>query len=592
MQMIGQRLLLAASATALLFGLAGVAAARGTVLRVDGDKIYVDMGAKDGVRAGMELELHHAIMATHPVTKKKVRDTFYLGNLTVAKAGKTISVATAPADILPRVQAGDEIELAGRAEVVVDAWEERIRAKDAAANGGDAPSTADDPTRTAAERERARATAQAHVDHATRVREVWTRTLGKPIGERVALWTEYVNANPDSPYVGAVRSEIASLTAQERAEQLLVARDAADRADPTDSVAAAPYLFTDAVELADPLAWYPPTRVYEGSDFELSLLVLRPKAVRGAWIHYRRSGDTTYRSLEMSADGDGYLRARLAGRDVRPPELEYFVELLLVDEERPTAVIGAAATPSRVTVDASVAEPPKDTRHRSRVTLVFDFVDFSTGDDFDQYVQAEADFLYRFRSPVASMRLGFATMRGAGGPKDVIDAAATGANDCRDTAGVYRCRRVAFTYTYVELERKVSSLVSIMARLIYGNSYVNEDPDDAMGLREYSNNFGVTARVRIGNERETNLALAVGAVEGLGKLAEIAFTWDVIPRFPIVLSAQVTDQPVPEDIGLRLIVDVGYRGISWLYPSLRASYSARDIDHAGVGLGGAINFDW
>jgi hypothetical protein len=131
-----------------------------------------------------------------------------------------------------------------------------------------------------------------------------------------------------------------------------------------------------------------------------------------------------------------------------------------------------------------------------------------------------------------------------------------------------------------------------MGRLIYGNSYVTTDPDDPPSSRRYENNLGATVRIRIGNERETNLTLGVGAVQGLGRLAEIAFTWDVVPRFPIVLSAQVTDQPVPEDIGLRLIVDVGYRGVGWLYPSLRASYSARDIDHSGVGFGGALNFDW
>ena len=46
----------------------------------------------------------------------------------------------------------------------------------------------------------------------------------------------------------------------------------------------------------------------------------------------------------------------------------------------------------------------------------------------------------------------------------------------------------------------------------------------------------------------------------------------------------------PEEV--RLIGDVGYRSVSWIYPSLRLSYQARDIDHAGVSGGLAMNFDW
>jgi hypothetical protein len=65
-----------------------------------------------------------------------------------------------------------------------------------------------------------------------------------------------------------------------------------------------------------------------------------------------------------------------------------------------------------------------------------------------------------------------------------------------------------------------------------------------------------------------------------------------VPRFPIVLSTQVTDQPVADDFGVRLIADVGYRGLSWVYPSLRLAYQARNIDLSGVSAGFAVNFDW
>jgi hypothetical protein len=32
--------------------------------------------------------------------------------------------------------------------------------------------------------------------------------------------------------------------------------------------------------------------------------------------------------------------------------------------------------------------------------------------------------------------------------------------------------------------------------------------------------------------------------------------------------------------------------VPWFYPSARVSYQARDIDHAGISGGLAMNFDW
>jgi len=84
----------------------------------------------------------------------------------------------------------------------------------------------------------------------------------------------------------------------------------------------------------------------------------------------------------------------------------------------------------------------------------------------------------------------------------------------------------------------------------------------------------------------------VAVTENVGTLFEAAFTWDVVPRFPIVLSAQVTDQPVIENYGVRLISDIGWRAVDWFYPSLRLSFQARDVDHDGFSAGVAMNFDW
>ena len=245
----------------------------------------------------------------------------------------------------------------------------------------------------------------------------------------------------------------------------------------------------------------------------------------------------------------------------------------------------------RVAVDASVEEPAPETEGRTRLTMVFDYVDFDgPGRRFDEYTQAEVDVMYRFYRPIYAMRLGFGAIGGRGGPKDLIDDT----DECEDLAGPENpCRRVSFHYSYVELEHRFSEVVSLMVRPMAGSAW--RDPrkvDDEDDDREFFEAYGLRARVRLGEEKGTNLVVGAQIIEKFGSAFEGAFTWDVIPRFPVVISAVVTDQPVPEDFGVRLIADVGYRGVGWVYPSVRASYQARDLDHAGFGGGVALNFDW
>jgi hypothetical protein len=109
---------------------------------------------------------------------------------------------------------------------------------------------------------------------------------------------------------------------------------------------------------------------------------------------------------------------------------------------------------------------------------------------------------------------------------------------------------------------------------------------------DFFSSFGARGRIRFGDELSSNLTLGVGFVGELGTLFEAAFTWDSIENFPVVLTAQVADQPVPEDFGVRLVADVGWRALPWVYPSIRVSYQARDVDHDGVSGGAAVNFDW
>jgi hypothetical protein len=558
------------------------------VLRIDGVDVWVDLGTADGVTTGSVLTLYDVVVATHPISKKQVRDAFPVGTLRVTVAGKKLSVAQALDDkAAKRASAGDEVELGSAAVVVTDPWDDALRPREPAEEPAEATAPAGDPAAAQAAAARRRRDAEAAVAEAEAIEQAWAATLGKPAEERIAIWEAHLAKWPRGVYAASVRAEITGLRAQigaalAREEAREAAEHARDRTAWQDALEAPDLVITG------PLAYVPPRRVYEGSPFELAFIAVDPAAVKAAWVNVRGPGESTFERLPLAVEAGGALRATVPAREARPPAVEYFVEILYADGSAPEAVVGSPEQPARVAVDASVEEPPRDLHKRSRVTVFADYVDFDgPSRNFDQYAQFEADFMYRFRGPVHAMRLGFAVMGGIGGPKDDIR---DGLCMTDDPGGTDPCRRVYYNYSWVELEFRITPLVAIMVRPMLGGGYrtSRETPD----FEEFRSSAGVRGRVRIGREEETNLALGVSLQSSFGTLFEAAFTWDVVPRFPIVLSTQVTDQPVAENFGVRLIADVGWRGTSWFYPSLRLSYQARNIALSGVSAGLAMNFDW
>ena len=82
---------------------------------------YVDLGHEDGVVVGSTLELHHVILAEHPVTGRKVRDTFPAGSLEVVKVGrKTWRRPGASEEALRRLTLADEVSLSSARTAWVD----------------------------------------------------------------------------------------------------------------------------------------------------------------------------------------------------------------------------------------------------------------------------------------------------------------------------------------------------------------------------------------------------------------------------------------------------------------------------------------
>jgi hypothetical protein len=567
----------------VIVGSATAAQAEPVVLAIDKGTIYVELGARDGVGAGTELELLHEVTVKDPRTGQTLRDHFALGTMTVIKSGDRISVARTSDDLAKRVIPGDRVRVTSALRSFRDPWADQV----AASKGAPAPIVAMPPPQPG----------KQPIDHAGLVRTAWQDTLGKVAEKRIERWLEVLKADPVGPYRAAIQTEIASLRSQ------IAQRDAAIATSRSSNVDdRGPRIQRLAIAVAGtgetPLANTTLDRAVPGRAIQLAFLVKAPGAFTSAWLYVKSPGDPGFRRLPLASDGDAYLRGTIEKELVRGPAVEWYVETVTPDGEA-SAVIGSRTKPERIAIDADVTEAPIP-RGRSHVDAHVDYVDFDGkfGKGFDQYIQAEADFTYRFIKPVYAVRIGFGTLSGAGGPKDVIDNDPT--HQCLDGAGEFKCRKVNFSYVYTEFEFRLRDNVALMIRPQAGLLTTDRMPGTAVGRCggsningcEFLTGLGMRARLRLGEETGTNLVLGAGFTDGVGTLLEAAYHWLPAPKLPVQLTVQVTDMPVPEDFGVRLIADVGYRSLSWVYPSARLSYQARDIDHAGVSGGLALNFDW
>lgn len=575
----------------LLLVLAGTAYAEPVVLAVDGKDIYIELGAKDGVGAGSELELLHEVVARDPRTGQVLRDRFALGTITVIKSGTAISVARADGALAKRVLAGDRVRLVSAPRRFVDPWAEQV----AASKGEPQPAVVAAPVPAGA----------PAVDHAGLARQAWLDTLGQPFERRIERWSQLLASDPQSPYRRAVEAEIKNLRSQMKAREEALAKARSVAPTTHDARIAELVAKLDAGVRDAALLVAPIDRAVPGKPIALAFTARTPASVRVAWLYVRPDGAPGFTRLPLHRDGDAYLRATIDGALVRGKKLEWYVEAKHGDDGELAPVVGSQDEPRVIAIERTIAEEPI-AQGRTHVDGHIDYVDFDGGfgKGYDQYTQAELAFTYRFLKPVYAVRLGWGMLTGIGGPKDVIDADRDrGNNMCRDEAGEYRCERMSFSYVYTEVELRVRPNVAIMLRPQAGvlvTDTMDTDIDHCQGGEidpsdsrcRFFTGFGLRGRVRLGQELGTNLVLGAAFTSHVGTLLEAAYHWLPNEVVPVQITVQVTDQPVIEDFGVRLIADVGVRKLKWFYPSARISYQARDIDHSGLSGGFALNFDW
>lgn len=504
---------------------------RGSVVKIEAQEIYVNVGVDRGVTGGAELRIKRPISLRNPVTRAQVQDWIPIGSASVTQAGAVMSRAVI-GELVGEVKVGDI------AEVLVDRPDRKP-----AQPVQPAPPAPAQP-------------AAPPVDPATaEVLGVFSAQAGQPLEARIAAWERYLSMRASSPYAEAIKRDL---------DQLHTLRDELQPRGPS-----AP----GAVRVA--AAHEPPKRAAAGEQIPLVFVLGEPERVASAYLHYRVHGDRTYRSVLLVREHDIYLRGAVPADVVTTAGVDYFVEAS-TPEGRSGLAFGTPVEPVSVDVTRpTLLDRFASAPGRSSVKLAVDYLDFATfdkrtGDRTDSMLTANIDFTYRLDSAIESLGVGYGIYAGKGG---YADMAWTPDSPFPESG---------FHYGYADMEvggHTQGVHVSVGGALIAGVG------KDGFGM-------GAEGRLRIGERDATNLALIARTISQVGFLSDIKLTARPAHSVLVGVSVGATDQPNQGDLGVKLGTELEVIAIRNMSLILRGSWQGRTTEHGGLGGGGGVGFYW
>jgi hypothetical protein len=376
------------------------------------------------------------------------------------------------------------------------------------------------------------------------LRAAWDAALRLPPSERARVWEGFLASWPQSELASPIRAEIALL----RAAPAAPAGEEGSLA-PTQTLVKAGG----------------PNTALVGEPIVITLTHLDGPAPHAAMVHWREQGAPGFQTVHMRAEPTGHFRAQLPQEAAVEPAIEYFIET--ADADGASEVIaGSATSPRRVAIKLPPSARRVDRDNRSRVRIHDEYVDFNRFKGNDVYNLFEVDFLYRVLTTVHSVRVGFGSYQGRGTPKELLDTKTPP-------------KRVGFTYGFSELELRLHESLAGLARV-------------SAGVNRQGLSTGVELGVRIGSETGTSLTLRGATLRNIGKRANLALAWDAVKGWPMSAEVIVTNEPIGEDLGVRLLYTVGRSVTPWLDVAGRVGYQLRDINHSGLTLGLGTTFHW
>lgn len=516
----------------------------GVIVDVRDDELIVDLGTEDGLPTDATVEVFRRLEVTHPVTDKEVSDRFPIGEVSLDRVGRNLSIVTTWNNLKRAPSVGDYA-----------VWE--APSTSSSSETEESGSESDSPRKTVTVETSDQPAPPERSPARKALESMFQRSLGQSLDERISLWERYLEEYPDSPFAKDVSRELEWLRERvdtiRETKQKLEQRETPDRPGPLEGDT------------------YGPGEVRVDDSLVLTTVVDAPSRVERIRALVRRAGDSTYETIPMRRAGDHNWRIALDDKWLEPGNLEYFVEV--IREDGGTQLLGASASePDRVAVVDPV-EDPASTWGRSRATGVFEYVNFNAGDGTDEFLRFEADYRYELDFGIfEAFSVGTGIFNGTGASVSQIE-----------TGGP--SRDVTVSYGYAEAEFAFDELFAVSARLLAGN-HTSEDQ------RTLNSAWGSRVRLRMGEANGTRLIVGGALTEQIGNEAWITFATEPFDRVPMRGEALVTNLPVGSDLGVSLNYGVGYRLTDWLTVSGRVGWNARKIDYQGPSAGLATQLDW
>lgn len=529
-------------ATAPRASAATLAPPEATVLAIDSGDLVVDLGTTKGAREGQVVELWRPLRMRHPVTGQTLVDRFRLGTIRLTQVQPTLSLAKVEGTLLRSPATGDHVLL-----LEEDKQARRAPSASSASAPSPAPSPAPAPAAPASAQANGSRVVVAADPDAQALADLFSALEGSDPTTRANAYASFVRARPGSRFAKVLKEEIAALRSHS-------ARGSAD----APSANSPPPFET---------SFNPIGRMRPGAPQRIAI-ELDPQFT-GAVVHVRRKGEAQYRSLPMESLGARYWAATLPGDSISEPGTEYFVEGVSGKSGGSVAVIGTADHPKDAPVDPHPVTG-KQPGTLAQFSLASEYASFNTKKANDYVFQAEGQFGWRLRDEgIRAVRSGFGVLRGKGGSLQDLDQLNLSPKD------------VGLTYGYVEAEIGISKNYGLIGRPI-------------LGLREGGVTGGAQGFVRVGNDLKTNLVVGGEVLGTVGLRGIVQLDWRTIPRVPVMLCSEVTNQPAGTggDVGARAIAQVGYEIVRDLTVAARVSYQGRTINHAGPGAGLGVSYQW
>ncbi len=504
--------------------------ARGEVVKLEHQEVYVSLGQKHGVTDGARLRLKRPVRLRHPITRAQVNDWVPIGAATVTQAGTELSRA-----ILGEL--AGEVKVGDLAEVLVEPSQTELPVEPVPVPGPSGSAPPADP-------------------NTLEVLQVFASQRGQPLEARIASWERFLSTRADSPYAARLREEVETL--RRLRDELTSGLD--ER--------------TGIVELQVQVRHDARKDAPAGIALPVVFVLENPEQVASAFLHFRARGARTFQSVLLTREHERYLRGQIPGELMRAPGVEYFIEASAPDGQSGLA-LGSPDDPVTVAVEA----PPLVARFdavpgRSRVRLLAEYLDFASldqrpGDRTDRLFSASIDFTYRLAGAVEALGVGYGVLSGRGGYADA------------QWDETLPAPRSGYRYGYADIEFSLGDKpqLTLATRLIAGVSTTG------FGL-------GIEGRLRLGAYDATSLELVARSIEDLGFLSEVRFNTPLTARLALGLSVGASDLPLQDSLGAKLGTELQWQGPRNLSLLLRASWQGRNTQHGGLGGGAGLGVSW